>query len=189
MLTPQFASASTGNHYITPGDFAILYDVAPVYVGGVDGTGQKIPRGRLQHIYGEVRFSEWTWGTSGWLTQYTGYELFGSGTRSLLWLLRAIKWRRYSVIKPTTHLFSYTGFSGTSAAAPSMAGVAALLNQKLGAAQGSGNPLIYSLAATSSNVYNDATIASSGVSGCTATIPSICNNSAPSATALTGGLA
>ena len=88
MLTPQFASASTGNHYITPGDFAILYDVAPVYVGGVDGTGQKIPRWRLQHISGEVRFPEWTWGTSGWLTQYTGYELFGSGTRSLLWLLR-----------------------------------------------------------------------------------------------------
>ena len=128
MLTPQFTSASTGNHYITPVDFAILYDAAPVYAGEVYGTGQKIARWRLQHIYGEVRFPERTWGTSGWLPRYTGYELFGSRTRSLLWLLRAIKWRRYSVIEPTHALIQLCRVSGTSAAAPSMAGVAALLN-------------------------------------------------------------
>jgi hypothetical protein len=93
------------------------------------------------------------------------------------------------VVNPTTGSFSFVGFYGTSAAAPSMAGVAALLNQKTGSAQGNVNPLIYRLAATAPGVYNDATIATSGITGCTASVPSICNNSTPSATALTGGLA
>jgi Pro-kumamolisin, activation domain/Bacterial Ig-like domain (group 3) len=79
---------------------------------------------------------------------------------------------------------------GTSAASPSMAGVAALLDEKLGKRQGNLNPLFYQLAATPSNsVFHDVTVASSGVSNCSTATPSMCNNSTPSATSLTGGLA
>ena len=90
---------------------------------------------------------------------------------------------------PTTGEFHFSGFFGTSAATPSMAAVAALLNQKLSAPQGNLNPLIYALAAKPSNgVFHDVTITSSGVTNCTVSIPSMCNNSTPSAGALTGGL-
>ncbi len=77
--------------------------------------------------------------------------------------------------------FGFVGFSGTSAAAPGMAGVAALLDQKLGAAQGNLNPEIYSLAASVPFTIHDATVASSGVSGCNVNTPSMCNNSIPGA--------
>lgn len=77
---------------------------------------------------------------------------------------------------------------GTSAAAPGMAGVTALLNQKAGGAQGNLNPLLYRLAATP-GVFHDATPASSGVANCDVGTPSLCNNSDPSPTGLTGGLA
>jgi pseudomonalisin len=80
-------------------------------------------------------------------------------------------------------------FGGTSAAAPGMAGVAALLNTKLGGKQGNINPLLYELAATNPMVFHDVTVASSGVSDCVASTPSMCNNSTPAATSLTGGLA
>ena len=80
-------------------------------------------------------------------------------------------------------------YDGTSAAAPSMAGVQALVNQKLGGVQGNINPHIYSLAATAPSVFHDTTVATSGVSSCAVTTPSMCNNSTPSPTALTGGLA
>lgn len=42
VLSPKFTSAVTGNHYITPGDLATIYDVKPLYNKGLDGTGQKI---------------------------------------------------------------------------------------------------------------------------------------------------
>jgi subtilase family serine protease len=83
--------------------------------------------------------------------------------------------------------YSFEGFGGTSAAAPSMAGVAALLDQKMGSAQGSLNPAIYELAVSSPTAFHDATVASSGVTGCTVDAPSMCNNSLPSPTGLTGG--
>ena len=77
---------------------------------------------------------------------------------------------------------------GTSASAPSMAAIAALLDQKLGGPQGSLNPLIYRLAnRVYSSAFHDDTIASSGVSNCTVAIPSMCNNSTPGPTTLTGG--
>jgi subtilase family serine protease len=80
--------------------------------------------------------------------------------------------------------------SGTSAAAPGWAGVAALLNEKLGSAQGNLNPLIYRLGSlTTSNPFHDVTPATAGVSPCVLTTPSLCNNSTPSPTAATGGLA
>jgi subtilase family serine protease len=85
--------------------------------------------------------------------------------------------------------FSFTSFSGTSAAAPDMAGITALLNQKEQSAQGELNQRLYQLAAGSGNVFHDVTVSTSGVTGCAVTTPSMCNNSTPSPTALTGGLA
>ena len=81
-------------------------------------------------------------------------------------------------------------FSGTSAAAPGWAGVTALLNEKLGGTgQGNLNTLIYKLASLSSTPFHDATIASSGVTNCAVNTPSICNNSDPGMSSLTGGQA
>jgi subtilase family serine protease len=82
------------------------------------------------------------------------------------------------------------GFAGTSASAPGFAGIVALANQTLGGPQGSINPLLYRLAASpTNNVFHDATIATSGVSSCTAAVPSLCNNSTPGPGSLTGGQA
>ncbi len=77
---------------------------------------------------------------------------------------------------------------GTSASAPAMSGVAALANQKAGA-QGNLNPFLYGLAASNPAAFHDVTVSSSGVISCYGASPSICNNSTPSATSLTGGLA
>jgi subtilase family serine protease len=82
-----------------------------------------------------------------------------------------------------------TVFSGTSAAAPGMAGIAALLNTKVGAAQGNINPMLYKVAASTPGAFHDTTLASSGVAGCVATSPSMCNNSTPGEGALSDGLA
>ncbi len=41
-VRPHLTSYVSGNHFITPGDFATIYDVAPLYSAGSDGTGQKI---------------------------------------------------------------------------------------------------------------------------------------------------
>jgi subtilase family serine protease len=81
-------------------------------------------------------------------------------------------------------------FSGTSAAAPGWAGVAALLNEKLGGTgQGNLNPLIYRLGnLATGSPFHDITPTTAGVSPCVLATPSLCNNSTPSATALTGGL-
>ena len=73
--------------------------------------------------------------------------------------------------------FSFVIFSGTSAAAPGMAGVAALLDQKLGAPQGNLNPEVYSLAAAVPAAFHDVTVASSGVATCDINTASMCNNS------------
>ena len=39
---PRFTSNLSGNHFIAPGDFAVIYNVQPLYDAGIDGTGQKI---------------------------------------------------------------------------------------------------------------------------------------------------
>lgn len=48
-LKPRFKTASnpemtlsSGTHHIAPDDFATIYNVAPLYAAGIDGTGQKI---------------------------------------------------------------------------------------------------------------------------------------------------
>ncbi|TLY51374.1 MAG: hypothetical protein E6K53_07570, partial [Gammaproteobacteria bacterium] len=85
--------------------------------------------------------------------------------------------------------FGFIGSGGTSASAPSMAGITALLNQKTGSAQGNLNPRLYALATTPANgVFHDVTVASSGVTGCDVSVPSLCNNATPGPTGLSGGL-
>ena len=85
--------------------------------------------------------------------------------------------------------FSFLLGGGTSASAPSMAGIVALLNQKTGSAQANLNPRLYALGANAGNgVFHDITVATSGVSPCSLSEPSLCNNSTPGPTSLSGGL-
>jgi len=95
----------------------------------------------------------------------------------------------YGCVSDAQGNYGFFYFDGTSNAAPDMAGVVALLNQKDGLFQGNLNPQIYHLAATEPAVFHDATVTTSGVANCTAATPSICNNSIPSPTSLTGGQA
>ena len=80
-------------------------------------------------------------------------------------------------------------FGGTSAAAPGMAGIVALMNTATGSAAGNVNPLLYGLAASAPSAFHDVTEATAGVVGCSVSVPSMCNNSTPSSAGLTGGLA
>ena len=83
----------------------------------------------------------------------------------------------------------FSVFSGTSAAAPGMAGIAALLDQQASRAQGNLNPSLYLLATSTPAAFHQVSVASSGVTNCSAATPSMCNNSAPGPTGLTGGQA
>ena len=85
--------------------------------------------------------------------------------------------------------YDFEYFFGTSAAAPSMAGITALLNQQLGTPLGNLNPQLYQLAASSPKVFHDVTVATSGVTSCSVNTPSMCNNSIPGLTGLSGGQA
>ncbi len=39
---PRFTSHQTGNHFVSPGDFATIYNLTPLYAAGLDGTGETI---------------------------------------------------------------------------------------------------------------------------------------------------
>ena len=78
---------------------------------------------------------------------------------------------------------------GTSASAPTMAGIVALLNTSTGTSQGNLNPLLYRLAKNHPEAFHDITVATSGVTNCSVQTASMCNNTTPSASSLTGGLA
>jgi len=41
-ISPKFTSGQTGNHFITPPDFATIYSVSVLYSQGITGMGQKI---------------------------------------------------------------------------------------------------------------------------------------------------
>jgi hypothetical protein len=77
--------------------------------------------------------------------------------------------------------YEFLIFSGTSAAAPSMAGIAALLDQKLGAAQGNLNPGLYALASSVPAAFHTVDVSTSGVGACNLSVVSMCNNSVPTA--------
>ena len=81
----------------------------------------------------------------------------------------------------------FVAFEGTSAAAPAMAGVAALLDQATGGFQGNLAPTIYSMAASDPSAFHDVTVQSSGVASCGVATPSMCNNSIPGPGSLTTG--
>ena len=84
--------------------------------------------------------------------------------------------------------FGFVDFSGTSASAPSMAGIAALLNARLGGRQGNLNPLLYQLAASAPAVFHDITPATAGLTSCSSAAPSLCNNTTPGQNNLTTGV-
>jgi subtilase family serine protease len=83
--------------------------------------------------------------------------------------------------------FPFTAFAGTSASAPGMAGVAALLDQMIGSPQGNLNPALYGLAASNPAIFHDATAATSGIATCDVNTASICNNTIPTPTSMTTG--
>lgn len=69
--------------------------------------------------------------------------------------------------------------AGTSASAPSMAGIGALVNQRMGKAQGNLNPRLYAIAGNGANeAVRD--VAGDGAA-CDLGTPSTCNNSTPGA--------
>ena len=84
---------------------------------------------------------------------------------------------------------NFVVFEGTSAAAPGMAGIVALVNTASGTTQGNINPLLYSTVTSHPTAFHDVTVTTSGVSNCSLTTPSMCNNSTPARSSLTGGLA
>ncbi|KAA6455693.1 hypothetical protein DYQ86_27125 [Acidobacteria bacterium AB60] len=92
-------------------------------------------------------------------------------------------------IKNGSSVPQFVSICGTSAAAPSMAGITATLDSKLQYAVGNINPELYTLAQTQPSVFHDATPLSSGVAACNVNTPSMCNNSTPGTRSLTGGQA
>jgi len=42
LVRPHFTSSVSGDHFLTPGDFATIYDIQPLYNAGIDGSGQTI---------------------------------------------------------------------------------------------------------------------------------------------------
>ncbi|MCU1257086.1 MAG: Peptidase propeptide [Candidatus Angelobacter sp.] len=52
-----------GSHNLAPGDFAIIYNLTPLYNAGIDGTGQAIAIvGRTDIVLGDVQFFRSTFG-------------------------------------------------------------------------------------------------------------------------------
>lgn len=123
-------------------------------------------------------------GTEG---RYVPDVSFGASTRNGYFGCMAAS--QASCVPGSDNRFHFLIWGGTSASAPSMAGVAAMLNQSRGAAQGNLNPTLYALGANPANgVFHDVTVQSSGVTDCSAGTASLCNNTLPSPTSLTGGV-
>ncbi len=130
-------------------------------------TGTGVPAGRSGRYSPDISFAA---------AQHDGY--FGCFAAS-----------GGSCVAGSNGSFTFVVFAGTSASAPSAAGIAALLDQDLGVAQGNLNPGLYQLAAAMPSAFHDVTVATSGVTSCSAATPSTCNNSIPGPLTLTGGQA
>jgi len=95
-----------------------------------------------------------------------------------------------SCIPGNSGTYTFDLFCGTSASAPAMAGIVALLDQQMGdAPQGNLNPQLYAIESSMPSAFHDVTVASSGITNCNLSSPSLCNNSMPSPTGLSGGQA
>jgi subtilase family serine protease len=92
-------------------------------------------------------------------------------------------------VDDSTGRYEFEYVFGTSAAAPSMAGIAAQLDARGGVALGNLNPHIYQMAASTPTAFHDVTVASSGVASCDVNTPGMCNNSIPGPNGLSGGQA
>jgi len=154
---------------------------------GSDGSTQLAATGGGVSAY--IPTPSWQVGTGvpGQQGRYTPDVSFGASLHDAYFGCMAAEGA--SCVVTTNGSFQPLGFGGTSASAPSMAGIAALLNQNAGSAQANLNPRFYALAANPTNgVFHDVTVASSGVTNCTLAIPSLCNNTTPGPSGLSGGL-
>ena len=60
---PVNVTNADGSHNLAPGDFAIIYNLTPLYNAGIDGTGQTIAIvGRTDIVLGDVQFFRSTFG-------------------------------------------------------------------------------------------------------------------------------
>jgi hypothetical protein len=153
-------SSSSTTEVLSSGGGVSIYAATPAWQAGVG-----VPAGRTGRYTPDISFSG---------SCHDGYFMCVAASGG-------------TCITGTNGTFSFLAVCGTSASAPSMAGVAALLDQKLGKAQGSVNQSLYAMATAFPAAFHDITVASSGVTGCSINTASMCNNSIPSQTSITGG--
>jgi hypothetical protein len=53
-LNPEFTSHISGNTFIAPADFAVIYDLNNLYAAGIDGTGQSIAVVGASDLYSDA---------------------------------------------------------------------------------------------------------------------------------------
>jgi pseudomonalisin len=180
----MYWAPSNGSNY----ESALGYIPEGAWNEPLDGEGNPQYAASGGDVSSYIATPAWQVGTGvpGTQGRYTPDMAFGASTRDAYFSCLAAQGGSCAI---SNGGFTFIPAGGTSASAPSMAGVAALLNQKIGAPQANLNPRLYALAANpANNVFHDVTVASSGVTDCTLATPSPCNNSTPGTNGLTGGL-
>jgi uncharacterized protein (TIGR03437 family) len=60
---PDYTSAPGQTNYVAPGDFAVIYDLNPLYSDGINGTGQKIAiAGQIKVVLSDIQQFRSTFG-------------------------------------------------------------------------------------------------------------------------------